>query len=144
MSIIAYDGKFIAADKLMSNGDGKSTTQKLFKINNKLFYGFTGAVDSGLLMASWYKNGAKPKEFPEIQKTDNWSRLIVFKNSDIFYYEQTPFAIPCIDKFMAWGSGRDYAIGAMAMGATAVEAVKVAIEHCSSCGIGVDSFSLGR
>jgi ATP-dependent protease HslVU (ClpYQ) peptidase subunit len=46
------------------------------------------------------------------------------------------------DPFMAWGSGRDFALGAMAMGATAREAVAVACRFNVYCGNGIDAFDL--
>lgn len=44
------------------------------------------------------------------------------------------------DRFMAWGSGRDFAMGAMEMGASAYRAVEVAIRHSTGCGYGIDLF----
>ena len=46
------------------------------------------------------------------------------------------------DRFHAWGSGRDFAMGAMQVGVDAVEAVRVANRHCVSCGNGIDHFDL--
>lgn len=39
-----------------------------------------------------------------------------------------------IDAYAAFGSGRDFAMGAMASGANAEMAVRAAITHCISCG----------
>lgn len=41
-----------------------------------------------------------------------------------------------------FGSGRDFALGALAMGASAYEAVKAAITFDITCGIGVDTLTL--
>jgi hypothetical protein len=45
-----------------------------------------------------------------------------------------------VTKFSAWGSGSEFAIGAMEMGATAIQAVQATSKHCVSCGFGVDFF----
>jgi len=70
-------------------------------------------------MVHWYKSGADVGAWPDIQKTDDWARLIVFGSHGLKYYEQTPIAINVEDPFFAFGSGMDVALGAMAMGATA-------------------------
>jgi hypothetical protein len=41
---------------------------------------------------------------------------------------------------MAWGIGCDFALGAMAMGADAVQAVEITNKFSIHCGMGVDSY----
>lgn len=43
---------------------------------------------------------------------------------------------------MAWGSGRDYAMGAMARGANAKEAAEIAMRFDNGCGMGIDVVSV--
>ena len=88
----------------------------------------------------WYRQGHKKEEWPDFQKTDSWTILIVAKDGKCVEYEQDPIAIPTEDEFIAWGNGRQFAIGALAMGANSVEAVEITSHHCSGCGRGVDSF----
>jgi len=47
-----------------------------------------------------------------------------------------------MNSFMAWGSGRDYAMGAMEMGADARRAVEVTNVHSTDCGFGVEAYDL--
>jgi len=46
-----------------------------------------------------------------------------------------------MDSYMAWGSGSDFARAAMAMGAKAEQAVRVASRFSIDCGLGVDALT---
>jgi len=141
MTVIAWDGKSIAADKLVAYGDIERTTEKLV-ITGTGVLTFTGESTKGLELIEWFKNGRKKGDWPEFQKTDDFA-VLIFADSDrveVFYQESTPDVMK--GGFHAWGAGAKYAIGAMAAGKTAEEAVLIANEHCTNCGRGVDSFSL--
>lgn len=149
MSVIACDGKILAADTLGISGDLKLPTSKirLIFLEGKSFYvGWTGQLDHGEALIDWYVSGAIKEKYPAFQSTNDWTRLIVIKNDfekllTVMSYEQTPYpiyySIP-----VAWGSGRDYALGAMAMGADARKAVEIACTFSASCGLPVESHDL--
>lgn len=42
---------------------------------------------------------------------------------------------------ICYGEGRDFAYGALEMGANAIKAVEVASKYCISCGMGIDVLS---
>ena len=42
----------------------------------------------------------------------------------------------------AWGSGRDFALGALSMGATAKEAAQIACKHSTTCGGKIHTFTI--
>ena len=141
MSVVAWDGKVIAADKQATNIGLRSLTTKIRKLTNGDIIAWTGDQDSALAMASWYENGALQGAWPESQKDkEGWARLIVLSDGKVIVYERQPFPIVVEEPFMAWGSGRDYAIGALAQGANAVQAVTVASRYDSSCGLGIDFY----
>lgn len=137
MSVIAWDGEVLAADKLATRGDILYTTTKIFKIGADAV-GTTHCLTSGLKLIGWYKAGAKPEEFPKLNKDTDYAMLIVVNREGVRHYEAEPVGIPITDPFFAWGSGSEFAIGAMAMGASAIQAVEIASKHCSGCGRGVD------
>lgn len=142
MSVIAWDGKSIVADKMMTNEGMQSIATKLFKLNSGEIAAFTGDLCEGLALIDWYNNGHKKEDWPEFQTMENFTRMVVATSDGIVFYDQLPVAVKIQDKFHAWGSGRDYAMGAMSMGATAMEAVEIACKHSIHCGNGVDSFKL--
>lgn len=138
MSVVAWDGKMLAADKQMNCASLKSKCTKIYKMDEEVL-AFTGDMEVGLLLIGWYKEGADPAKYPEVQKDkDRWTRLIVVNKELCFFYEMLPVAIPVEDSFAAWGSGRDFALGAMAMNADARQAVEIANRFSTDCGFGVD------
>jgi 20S proteasome alpha/beta subunit len=142
MTIIAWDGMTLAADKRASSGSLILTTTKIRRVRGCLV-GWTGDQDSGELMARWLEDGADLKAWPESQKDKEiWSRLIVIDKVGARFYERLPVSIAVEDKFAAWGSGRDFAYAAMHLGKSAREAVEVACVFDSACGNGVDELRL--
>ncbi len=143
MSIIAYDGKMIAADKRGTTHGMSMTITKLIALPvDGEFAAWTGDQDVGLTLIDWYVNGKDEKKWPEVQKTDDFTDLIIANANGCYFYQKYPRICKIEDEFMAWGSGRDYAMAAMAMGANAREAVVVAIKYNVYCGNGIDSFVL--
>lgn len=145
MSVIAYDGHMIAADRQATNAGLRYMTTKLRRLKSGVVLAWTGDQDTGELLAQWYEQGANPTEWPEVQKDkEAWCRLIVATGKECRFYERHPVSIKVEDAFLAWGSGRDYAMGAMAMGASARKAVHVASRFDHNCGLGCDVFVLNR
>lgn len=140
MSIVAWDGKSLAADKQATNTGLRHLTTKLRRGNQcRLVFAYTGDQDSAEGMVKWFEDGAEADKFPAYQNDkERWARLIVASDGGLVLYERTPHPIPVLDPFMAWGAGRDYAMGAMACGKTAREAVEIAMRFDISCGLGID------
>jgi hypothetical protein len=124
------------------------TTTKIRRIKRRgveTLLGWTGDQDAGEYLAEWYTGCGTAAEWPDCQKDkDSWSRLIVINPEGVWTYSQQPIAIKMEDLFMAWGSGRDFAIAAMHLGKDAVEAVKVASRFETGCGNGFDHLALGE
>lgn len=137
MSVIAWDGRVLAADRQVTIGSLSTTGKKLVEWEGSAI-AWTGDMAAGLVMLAWWKAGADFDKYPPSQLTDDWSRLIVANKDGVVMYERLPAAIECLDQFMAWGSGRDFALGAMDMGADARIAVGVASNFSNDCGMGVD------
>ena len=94
----------------------------------------TGNFENGLVLFEWYVSGADACRWPESQGTDGWARLIVVDADGLKVYDKLPVAQRFTDQYIAFGAGCDFAMGAMAMGATAVQAVECAIKHSTACG----------
>lgn len=139
MTVIAWDGKILAADKQSTYGDAARTGTKLFKITDSEIVAFCGGAAMSLKILEWYKNGENKDTWPqEMQDSDDWSQMIVVNNKNIYWYDRLPYQLKLEDPFMAWGRGMEFAIGAMAMGATAIQAVEIASKYCEGCGMGID------
>lgn len=143
MTVIAWDGIELAADRQMTSGNIVSTTNKLRRLRGHLC-AVTGGYDQGEEMFAWFERGADPKDFPPMQRDkDDWAGLVVVTpESKVLKYERTPYPIRFEAQRIAFGSGRDFALAAMYLGKTAREAVEVASVFDYSCGFGVDTLSL--
>jgi len=142
MSIIAWDGKMIAADRQGTINDTRGTIKKIVRVGD-ICIGWVGTQTNGLIMMRWFLEGADPAKFPEVSDDPNTcSRLIIASKKGLVTYEGSPEVMIHLDKKQAYGSGMDLALGAMAMGADAVQAVKVACKYDIHCGMGIDWFKV--
>lgn len=139
MSVIAWDGTRVAADRGALSGDVRSTCPKIELIDGRVFGG-TGGAEAYLLVRNWYLDGADPAKWPEIQKTDDWSRLLIFEKGGVTEYERWPVAQKVEDPYFAWGSGREVALGVLYVGGSVEQAVEAACYHLSGCSRGFSVF----
>jgi hypothetical protein len=139
MTTIAWDGAALAGDRLGDYGGTKVTIRKVFAVKNKRGerYLIGGAGGSGLLTA-WRRwvEGLGPE--PVINRDDDFAAIMVDERRRVWKVEWNLQHVRYRDRFMALGSGRGEAIGAMAMGATARQAILVASRHDIGTGRGVD------
>lgn len=163
MSVVAWDGKTLAADcagtesymtrisrkmRVICCGERVEQDDATGRLNMhiqdregpKVVLSAVGDAEAGMVLMDWYEAGAEVKDWPSFQEDrDNFTRLIVATCWGVFQYDQLPIAQPVTDPFMAWGSGRDFAMGALARGANARDAVLVTNRFSTVCGHGVDS-----
>lgn len=143
MTTIVWDGKTLAADKqLTDNGIALSTT-KIHKFKKHLLFAAGTYTDVQTLL-EWWKNGADPKEYPSSQSIKE--NLVVFQiikpDKTLWCVDGQPYPYQIENDRYAVGSGRNYALGAMSMGADAVKAVEVACEWDLNSGCGIDTLTL--
>ena len=147
MTTIAWDGKTLAADKRATVNGMAHTTKKLIRIKNGpmagAICGWSNSIAVAMEMIHWLESGADIKEFPAAQRTDEWSPVILITYSQqVFVYEKGPFPIErSFSDAMALGSGREFAMGAMAFGATSQEAIAIATKLDVYTGDGIDFMS---
>lgn len=142
MSVVAWDGTTLAADRMANNQGLCYAANKVSRLDDGTLLAITGYQGSANAMIAWYVAGADPETFPKWQDDkDKWSRLIVVNTrGECFWYEQYPYPTPLLNPPMAWGAGQDFALGAMLAGTDARRAVEIANELCDSCGLGVESY----
>ena len=142
MSVIVWDGTKLAADRQATSGNLARTTTKIFRHGDILFGG-AGTHTALEALREWVLDGCKKDKFPKLPDLDNnvphlW---VINRNGTVLKFEDSPYPIAYHDKTFAEGSGRDFAYGALEMGADAVRAVEVAIKFDVHCGGGVDVLS---
>lgn len=142
MSVIAWDGKVLAADRQISHNDRAYEGQKLFRLDDGTLVAFTGDRECGMILVEWVRSGADSARWPAFQKHDDFTTLVVVRtDGQVFQLQAEPYWHRITEPFYAWGVGAPYALGAMACGATAEHAVTVANSFSVWCGCGVTSYA---
>lgn len=143
MTVLAWDGSTLSADKRVTFGGTILTCTKIERWNNSII-GFSGDSDLGFALMSWLKyQGCNPDKFPRGVDKDNWARLLVVNpNRTLHLYERFPEPVVYEPQIFATGSGMDYAMAVMHMGFDSAKAVEVASALDPGCGNGIDSLEL--
>lgn len=145
MTVLAWDGKSLAADKQMTRSGERCKYTKLHRLTNGEVAAYTGSVQDCLGLLNWYVAGAKTNEWNDFRvDTEASAELIVLSEDGLYMFSNGPYAVKVEDPFAAFGSGKEYALGALTMGATAEQAVEIASQHDTHCGLGVDVMQFER
>lgn len=143
MTVIAWDGKTLAADRMA--GDNWLTcnqTLKIYRIGGCLV-GCAGASAKLREMLAWFRAGAQPADFPQSARdSDNVDMLVITPDRGIHLYQNTPFPIEFSQTQFAIGSGKEVARAVMMLGHDAAKAVELACAVCAGCGNGIDTLGL--
>jgi len=145
MTVIAWDGKTLAADKRAVIGGFKGgTVTKIHRWPGGLC-AFAGDFDVGVQMVQWLRDGADPEKYPKRQESENAaSFMVIHMDASVVRYERTPVPLPFENAPQAMGSGRDYALATMYLGHDARRAVEVACALDNGCGNGIDTLELAQ
>lgn len=140
MTVIAWDGKTLAADKRMGTEYPRTVT-KIQRTPAGELIGICGHFDHGTELVHWYLKGRDPATFPARQADDAKSSeiIIIRKDGSLWMLLGSPTPIRIENLTHALGTGRDFAAAAMYLGGSAYEAVEVASALCGSCGNGIDT-----
>lgn len=145
MTVIAWDGRSLVADRQATTGTHGMPVTKLWPLPDGTgAIACCGQLDSALVLRQWYLDDADPAKYPSFQsKNDEAECVLIVARDDgtCVFYQRHPVAIPVEGGYWAWGCGREFAVGALAVGATAQEAVSVAIKHCDGCGFGTTEWT---
>lgn len=145
MTVIAWDGKTLAADKRATINGYPATTTKIRRTPWGDLLASCGDAGTGRALIDWYVNGAVRSEYPENQMGDDGCRstmMVIGGGGEIRLYQRDPFPIILENKFHAMGSGADFALAALHLGHDARKAVEVACELDNDCGNGIDTLEL--
>lgn len=142
MTVLVWDGKTFAADRLACGGTMKHTVTKIARVDDELV-GICGRLSTGNELRDWYLKGADPEYFPNAALDDPETDLVVIKaDGTVWVYSasSTPFQVE--DQVCTFGSGAEAAWGALLCGATAQRAVEIASQINITCGNGIDVLEL--
>lgn len=139
MSVVAYDGKYLASDRMMSGECDSYAVCKLFEAHNTI-WGVVGNGYHSQELKAWIIAGCDPASFPACQRGDGYAVALGVERSSgrVIELGKSPWPIEVLSLPVAIGSGQDYAKAAMLLGLTAIQAVEFTNKHVYSCGEGVD------
>lgn len=138
MTVIAFDGRYIAADSQEENGCLRSSkpVQKL-EVRGGTVYAVTGAASLHKPLIDWvHEHNADPEKKPIVHESLQDTCVIVWKDGRCFSYDlKSPYPLECFAPD-AWGcaTAAYHAIGAMDSGIDAKMAVARAIARTTCVG----------
>lgn len=139
MTVIAWDGKTLAADKMASDPwTHCNRTRKIHRLRGLLV---AGTGDCALLREkmAWFEAGAKVEEFPAAARAnENTDLLVIGPQGRIRLYQNSPYPVEFEQPIFALGSGKEAALAVMMLGHDARKAVEIASAVSNGCGNGVD------
>lgn len=146
MTVIAWDGKTLAADQETGTQYIKCTrTTKIQRLADGRLMGLAGDAALARELGEWVKAGADPATFPaecRPGQTNAARALVITPAGEVMVFESGPYAIDFGRRKHAIGSGTDAAFAVMALDHDAETAVRIAIEVCNGCGGGIDTLTL--
>lgn len=129
MTTIAVKAGIVVADSQCTGGNGsKCRVRKLSRIPGVGVFGGAGDFLAVQALREWACNGFEGKRPP---KTSEAECLLAKEDGSLWYLSSSGRPFEILDKFTAIGSGAGYAEGAMAHGANALAAVRIAAERDS-------------
>lgn len=144
MTVIAYKDGVIAADTLVSGGSTVfGETTKIFKSREGHIVGCAGLTAAYPLAKRWVDKGCDMSAIPNFAEhlggdasSDGCSvaLIVVEPEGQVLSVDCYGNAFPVRGPFFAEGSGAQFALGAMAVGANAIQAVQAAISRSNTCG----------
>lgn len=143
MTIIAWDGKTLAADKAATSVGYRRTVTKLYAVPDGMV-AFAGDGDRAMALLDWFRKGRAQDEYPKFQNDSDTvvDAMFIDWNGVCWAYGKWPYPQRGEDKFNASGHGRDFALAAMHLGYSARIACEVACKLDTYCGNGIDTMTL--
>lgn len=149
MTTIAWDGRTLAGDRRSVFGVTPmlEPIPKIYRITYQgldSIAGYAGSLVYCQRVLAWIKAGCDQDKRPEKEKDDDEFSVVVINNNGITYFNDRFYPESLGFRPWAIGSGRDYAIGAMAAGASAKKAVGIAASYDVFTGGEIDVLTLQK
>lgn len=132
MTTIATDGTTICADSLRTFGNERCLAPSV-KIEvaqypmkgEPVIYARTEHNGFSRAAIEWHRIGAHPSDCPKGGEGDSWTLIVIDKHGLRQYTADNPYGED-VPYPHAWGSGCEYAMGAMLAGASAEKGIEIA------------------
>lgn len=147
MTTIAANKFQIAGDRQANHSGGLKfkLKTKLYSFDNPLIYhtpfhiGMCGNVEEFSRIVDYFTDPMSHKKAPRLNKGE---ALVLSEDGKLWTFSVANNWIHIDQPYYAIGSGMNFAMGALASGASPYEAVKLAATLCSATGMGVTKIDL--
>jgi hypothetical protein len=146
MTTIAWDGETLAADCCSWSGGARRKVRKVFKVKSpggrQFLVAFAGNGDYAMQILAWMRGERQrpePLAFLEQSDLPNQCALVIDEKRRVWQLANTLTYTRMREKFYAYGGGQDFAWGALEAGATARQAINIAIKRSDMAGLGIDT-----
>lgn len=119
MTTVAWDGKTLAADTCMS-GAYIAVFTKTFQLPDGRLFAGAGEIQDILLAVKWLTEGG---DRPEL---DAMNSILIYPDGRAFFLDEKLVEMRINESIAATGSGAQFAIAALYLGASAEKAIEVA------------------
>lgn len=139
MTTAAYRNEILAADSQMTGrGGARIKVKKIRRLKDGSLYCGSGTAAVINKMERWLDGGKEP----EIGEDDEVEAILIKSDGTVWLVDEDLELEQVEDEFTAIGTGAGIAIGAMACGKTAEEAVEIAAKHDSGTSLPVHTMKL--
>lgn len=143
MTTVAYAKGIMAADTQMTFGDAtKARVSKIVRLTDGSLFACAGSQSQNARLKAWALEGFIPENRPRFGPKAEVEALLIKPDGTIWYYDGSAIPDKLEDKFYAIGSGGAYALGAMACGRSAAQAVRIAARYDSTTSEPIDKMEL--
>lgn len=146
MTTIAYRDGVLAADRCSWSGSARRRVRKVFKVRSpdgrSYLVAFAGDGMFALAVLAWMRferEAPDAAKFVKSDSLDNQCALVIDERKRIYQLSYALNYGRSMERIYAFGGGQEFAWGALEAGASAVEAVRIAIKRSDYAGLGVDS-----
>ena len=87
-----------------------------------------GDSDMAIPFFNWLNEGASAEKIPRIPEKSDFAAVVLYRDGSLGCFTERFLRMDVEADFYALGSGEQFALGAMAMGATAEQAVGIACQ----------------
>lgn len=130
MTTIAYKDGVLAADTAMCQGGSMmGSIVKIARRDDGDMAGAAGNANFNALFIKWFLTGEAGDSPKATESERHMDRGVIFRKAGGIDVFEVNGAFRCEADYFAFGSGMDYALGAMFAGAGAGTAVHAAIKH---------------
>lgn len=152
MTTVVFRDGVMASDTRGTHGDaGIMKCNKLFRVMVKAtprakprehILGICGDVYAAMCFVNWYGSGKpRPEIFDNMHESEEFG-VMIWTGRKLLEVNRLCAFVEVEEKFHAIGSGAAYALGAMACGKSASEAVRIACRYDGYSGLPVVTMSL--